>query len=122
MSKELYEVNIDYIKAHNGESWIATISDEKYIDMDTFERTKANLEEQLKDCIRPKFKLKDNVYALYAFGAYGILKGQIDAFDYYTKSYFIFFDENIGTEWIPARYVFKTKREAEQRLKEIKDE
>lgn len=46
---KLYEVTIDYTKDYNGESWIATISDEKYIDMDTFERTKAGLEVKLAE-------------------------------------------------------------------------
>ena len=45
----MYEVTIDYTKDYNGESWIATISDEKYIDMDTFERTKADLEAKLAE-------------------------------------------------------------------------
>ena len=49
MSKELYEATIEYTKDYNGESWIATISDEKYIDMDTFERVIADLEAKLAD-------------------------------------------------------------------------
>ena len=49
MSKELYEAIIEYTKDYNGESWIATISDEKYIDMDTFERVKADLEAKLAE-------------------------------------------------------------------------
>lgn len=49
MSKELYEATIEYTKNYNGESWIATISDEKYIDMDTFERVKADLEAKLAE-------------------------------------------------------------------------
>ena len=49
MSKELYEATIEYTKEYNGESWVATISDEKYIDMDTFERTRADLEAKLAE-------------------------------------------------------------------------
>lgn len=78
----------------------------------------AELEEQVKAI--PKFKQNSYVYAF--FTQTEIYKGQIDAFDYYTNSYLIFPNEDIGNEWVPAHLVFATKAEAEAKLKEIKGE
>ena len=79
-----------------------------------------NLEHRLANCIEPKFKKDSYVYAFFTTNE--IYKGQIDAFDYYTNSYLIFPNEDIGNEWIPAHLVFKTKKEAEAKLKEMKSE
>lgn len=80
----------------------------------------AKLKEQLKNAIVPKFKFKQFVHALYTDA--DIIKGQIESFDYYTKSYLIFFGDDIGSDWMPESIIFKTKKEAEQRLKELKGE
>ena len=76
-----------------------------------------DLEHQLSNCIEPKFKLNQEVYAF--FTKEEIYKGQIDAFDYYTNTYLIFPNEDIGNEWIPAHLVFKTKKEAKAKLRGI---
>lgn len=66
----------------------------------------------------PKFKREDFVYAL--FTQTEIYKGQICAFDYYTNSYLIYPNEDIGDEWIKADRVFKTKSEAEKKRQELR--
>ena len=68
----------------------------------------------------PKFKQNSYVYAF--FTQTEIYKGQIDAFDYYTNSYLIFPNEDIGNEWVPAHLVFKTKEEAQAKLEELQGE
>ena len=73
---------------------------------------------RLKGAIVPKFERDDYVYAL--FTQTEIYKGQIDAFDYYTNSYLIYANEDIGDEWIKADKVFKTKSEAEKKLQELR--
>lgn len=89
------------------------------------DKTIANLQsqldqvnEKLKCAIVPKFKKDEYVYAL--FTQTEIYKGQIDAFDYYTNSYLIYPNEDIGNEWIKADKVFKTKSEAEKKLQELR--
>ena len=67
----------------------------------------------------PKFKLNQKVYAF--FTSTEIYKGQIDAFDYYTNTYLIFPNEDIGNEWIPAHLVFKTKEEAKAKLRSLEE-
>ena len=74
--------------------------------------------ERLKGAIVPKFKRNDFVYAI--FTKTQIYKGQIDAFDYYTNSYLIYPNEDIGNEWIKADKLFKTKSEAEKKLQELR--
>lgn len=76
------------------------------------------LEEFKEKAIVPKFKKDDYVYAL--FTQTEIYKGQIDAFDYYTNSYLIYPNEDIGNEWIKADKVFKTKFETEKKLQELR--
>lgn len=82
----------------------------------------AELEQELaklkEKAIVPKFKRNDFVYAI--FTKTQIYKGQIDAFDYYTNSYLIYPNEDIGNEWIKANKVFKTKAEAEKKLQELR--
>lgn len=78
-----------------------------------------DLEHRLSNCIEPKFKLNQEVYAF--FTKEEIYKGQIDAFDYYTNTYLIFPNEDIGNEWIPASMVFATLKEAKSRLEEIQN-
>ena len=77
------------------------------------------LEHRLSNCIEPKFKLNQEVYAF--FTKEEIYKGQIDAFDYYTNTYLIFPNEDIGNEWIPASMVFATLKEAKAKLEDMKN-
>lgn len=77
------------------------------------------LEHRLANCIEPKFKIGQVVYAF--FTKEEIYKGQIDAFDYYTNTYLIFPNEDIGNEWIPASMVFATLKEAKSKLEELKN-
>lgn len=84
-----------------------------------YENQIQDLQEQLKNVI-PKFKNKQFIYAL--FTNTDFFRGQIESYDYYTKSYLIFFDDNIGSEWIPEALCFKTKAEAEKKLKELQGE
>lgn len=72
----------------------------------------------LKGIIMPKFKKDDIVYAL--FTQTEIYKGQIDAFDYYTNSYLVFPNEDVGNEWVKADKVFKTMKEAQAKLQELR--
>lgn len=74
--------------------------------------------ERLKGAIVPKFKKDDYVYAL--FTQTEIYKCQIDAFDYYTNSYLVFPNEDVGNEWINADKVFKSKAEAQAKLQELR--
>lgn len=74
--------------------------------------------ERLKGAIVPKFKKDDFVYALFTQAE--IYKGQIDAFDYYTNSYLVFPNEDVGNEWIKADKVFKSKAEAQAKLQELR--
>ena len=81
--------------------------------------------ELLRNAIVPKFKKCQKVWAVYCDNE--ILKGQIDTFDVYEKSYLIYFEEkdcgwDYGNEWIPENLVFATKAEAEAKLKELQGE
>ena len=79
----------------------------------------AELEEQLKNALCPKFKIGQIVYFNDDYGQ--ILSGSIIAFDYYTSSYIII--DIFGNEvWRRTGDVLKTKEEAEQKLAEIKGE
>ena len=62
----------------------------------------------------PKFKVKEFVYTI--FSDKDIFKGQIDSYDYYSKCYLIFFNDDLGSEWIPRIFVFKTKNNVKQYL------
>lgn len=64
--------------------------------------------------MKPKFNYKQNIFAI--FGDSDVFEGQIDAYDYYTSSYLIFFGDSIGSEWIPEIFVFKTEKEAVSKL------
>lgn len=79
---------------------------------------KKEILELKKNTIAPKFKKEDYVYVIYSDE--NILKGQIDVFDYYTNRYFIFFGEDIGSDWFSENLLFTTKREAQKKLKENK--
>ena len=76
------------------------------------------LEELKEKAIVPKFKHHDYVYAIYSDK--DIFKGQIDVFDYYTNRYFIFFGEDIGSDWFSENLLFTTEQEAIEKLKETK--
>lgn len=85
----------------------------------------AELEKQLDQANErlkglPKFKNGDFVWAIFTDD--GIYKCQIDAFDYFTNTYLVFPNEDIGNEWIVASYIFKTKKEAEKKLQELRGE
>lgn len=77
----------------------------------------AELEEQLKGCIRPKFKKGQMVYS--PLDLQDIYKGQIDVFDYYAQKYWVFFGDDIGCEWCCESELFKTKKEAQAKLEEL---
>lgn len=80
----------------------------------------AELEEQLKNAIVPKFKYHQVVYVLCNTD---IIKGQIDCFDYYNKKYLIWTMEfGLGNEWCYEHELFTTKEEAEAKLKELQGE
>ena len=76
------------------------------------------LAELKEKAIIPRFKADDYVYALYADK--NIYKGKIDVFDYYSHKYLVFFDVDIGCDWFFENRLFKTKKEAQVKLKEIK--
>lgn len=80
----------------------------------------SELEEQLKDSIRPKFKRGQIVYS--PLDLQDIYKGQIDVFDYYAQKYWVFFGDDIGCEWCCESELFKTKKEALAKLEELKGE
>ena len=71
--------------------------------------------ERLKYAIVPKFNKGDVVYALFTDAM--VVRCQVDAFDYYTNSYLLFPNEDIGNEWIEASNVFKNKVEALAKIK-----
>ena len=80
----------------------------------------AELEEQLKNAIVPKFKVGQMVYS--PLDLQDIYKGQIDVFDYYAQKYWVFFGDDIGCEWCCESELFKTKKEAQAKLKELQGE
>lgn len=77
----------------------------------------SELEEQLKNAIRPKFKKGQIVYS--PLDLQDIYKGQIDVFDYYAQTYWVFFGDDIGCEWCCESELFKTKKEALAKLEEL---
>lgn len=94
-----------------------------YLAHDMLKQTSIALNKQLDQANErlkglPKFNKDDFVYAL--FTQTEIYKGQIDAFDYYTNSYLVFPNEDVGNEWIKADKVFKMKSEAEKKLQELR--
>ena len=82
----------------------------------------AELEQELAElkekAIVPKFKHQDYVYAICSYK--DIFRGQIDVFDYYSNTYFIFFGEDIGSDWFSENLLFATEQEAQAKLKEMK--
>ena len=76
------------------------------------------LAELKEKAIVPKFKHQDYVYAICSYK--DIFKGQIDVFDYYSNTYFIFFGKDIGSDWFSENLLFTTEEEAQDKLKEIK--
>lgn len=122
MSKERFEIFGKIIKDNEEvpnllDNYLATVRlnefNEKIQDLQS-QLVQAN--ERMKGL--PKFNKDDFVYAL--FTQTEIYKGQIDAFDYYTNSYLVFPNEDVGNEWIKADKVFKTKLEAEKKLQELR--
>ena len=96
--------------------YLETLSKDRVIELCLQFMFDAKIAEKLLDQAYerlPKFKKDELVYAF--FTQTEIYKGQIDAFDYYTNSYLIFPNEDIGNEWIKANKVFKTKAEAEEK-------
>lgn len=81
----------------------------------------AELEQELVElkekAIVPKFKHQDYVYAICSDK--DIFRGQIDAFDYYTNRYFIFFGKDIGSDWFSEKLLFTTEQEALEKIKEV---
>lgn len=75
--------------------------------------------ERLKGAIVPRFKYGDCVYVVYTNT--DIFKGQIDLFDYYSHKYFVFFNEDIGSDWFFENRLFSTKKEAQEKLKELQN-
>ena len=73
------------------------------------------LAELKEKAIVPKFNKGDVVYALFTDAM--VVRCQVDAFDYYTNSYLLFPNEDIGNEWIEASNVFKNKVEALAKIK-----
>lgn len=88
------------------------------MDIEQDQKIKA-LEHRLSNCIEPKFKYEDYVYAV--FTDTDIFKGQIDIFDYYTNRYLVFFGEDIGGEWFGESRIFATEEEARKHLEELKN-
>lgn len=119
MSKERFEIFGKIIKDNEEEptlldNYLATVR------LNEFNEKIKDLQSQLDQANErlSKFKKDDFVYAL--FTQTEIYKGQIDAFDYYTNSYLVFPNEDVGNEWIKADKVFKTKLEAEKKQKELR--
>lgn len=104
--------------------YLETLSKDQVIDLclqfmfdsEVTEKQLDQANEKLKGL--PKFKKDDFVYALFTQAE--IYKGQIDAFDYYTNSYLVFPNEDVGNEWIKADKVFKSKAEAQAKLQELR--
>ena len=80
----------------------------------------AELEEQLKNAIVPKFKYHQVVYA--PFSSTDYYEGIIDVFDYYQKRYLVFFGDDVGNEWCYESEIFATKEEALAKLEELQGE
>ena len=75
----------------------------------------AELEEQLKNAIVPKFKYHQVVYA--PFSSTDYYEGIIDVFDYYQKRYLVFFGDDVGNEWCYESEIFATEEEAQENWK-----
>lgn len=121
MSKERFEIFGKIIKDNEEvpnllDNYLATVRLNEL--NDKLKELEQELAEIKEKAIVPKFKKDEYVYAF--FTQTEIYKGQIDAFDYYTNSYLIFPNEDIGNEWIKADKVFKTKLEAEKKLQELR--
>lgn len=131
MSKEIYIVNC-YTCQHNGQETCKGCNTLLNEDIEPYENWElredlsqkdkriAELEQELAElkekAIVPQFKYKDYVYAIYSDK--DIFRGQIDIFDYYTKEYLVFFNEDIGNDWFSENSLFATEQEAQEKLKE----
>ena len=120
MSKERFEVFGNIIKDNEDipallNNYQATVRLNELNDkVKELEQELAELKEK---AIVPKLKYEDYVYAIYSDK--DIFRGQIDVFDYYTNRYFIFFGEDIGSDWFTENLLFATEKEAQDKLKEI---
>lgn len=94
------------------------ISDNYILLLNQQDQQIAELEEQLKNAIVPKFKIGQEVFYLKHLV---VVKGKIqDILTINNGFHYNFVWDDY--EWIKDDMVFATKEEAEQRLKEIKDE
>ena len=117
MTKEVLECllrDIECILNENGKELFYEFLYNKNKEIADLQSELEQANERLKGL--PKFKNGDFVWAIFTDD--GIYKCQIDAFDYFTNTYLVFPNEDIGNEWIVASYIFKTKKEAEKKLKE----
>ena len=66
-----------------------------------------------------EFQYRQTIYAILD---YEIYKGEIDAYDIYSKKYLVYFETDLGNEWCEENILFATREEAEAKLKEIGEE
>lgn len=91
------------------------------------DKTIAELEEQLKNAIVPKFKIGQKVYKVYTPNQKYPFEFKIIGFKI-TKSkgedniFYNVEEDGFDMGWYPDEILFATKKEAEQKLKEIKYE
>lgn len=79
----------------------------------------AELEEQLKNAIVPKFKVGQEVYVI--CDPNRIVSGwKIADYEYYKQQYII--ENKDGIDWIHKDRIFATKEEAEAKLRELQGE
>lgn len=95
------------------------ISDNKDKIIAELQQRIAELEGQLKDCIKPKFKVGQEVWYI---DRYGVQKDIIVSFTYFSIENEILY--KMHDEFIDHRekYIFATKEEAQVRLEELQGE
>lgn len=128
--KENPEKVKEYYTKYNNEN--KTLKEEN----DKLKQQIADLEEQLKNAIVPKFKIGQEVWFIYNFEdddtneTLGILHKKVMAYTYsnYEGDYFEYAMSDDGTRdtiwygYIDSRYIFATKEEAQAKLKELQGE
>ena len=78
----------------------------------------AELEEQLKNAIVPKFKVGQEIYIVCDFNINRIVYGwKIADYEYYKQLYIVVNKD--GIDWLPEEKIFATKEEAEAKLREL---
>lgn len=114
LEKEVVELKQCLIETQLPRGNMKTIIN-KVVNFDRLKELLLKQEQKLKNVVIPKFRYKQFVYALYT--NIDVIKGQIESYDYYSRSYLIFFGDDVGSDWIVENLVFRTKKQAEQKIK-----